>query len=189
MCGFNGRYAVACGHLVAVCLDFLEFIWIFLAFYSNFSHFIHQKTAKNVFWLQKKIENWWKNLFFQKRSQVGWNYQKNRKNGNRIIFDHCRVIFRSIFGGSKSPISNLKTSFVKNAKKTYFGPEIFSKNYQKNRFFRKVHKWAENARKVKKSHISWFLAELEHFFGHFLKQPKRPISLVPRAKMPYFSHF
>ena len=37
------------------------------------------------------------------------------------------MIFRSIFGGSKSPISNLKTSFVKNAKKTYFGPENFSK--------------------------------------------------------------
>ena len=173
---------------VAVCLDFLEFIGIFHGFYSNFRHFNHQKTTKNVFWLQKKIKKWWKNLFFQKRSQVGWNYQKNRKNGNRIIFDHCRVIFRSIFGGSKSPILSLKTSFVKNAKKPYFGLENFSKSDQKNRFFRKVHKWAKFARKVKKSHIGWFLTELEYFFGHFLKQPKWPISLVHRPKMPCFSH-
>ena len=144
----------------AVCLDNFEFIWFFLAFYSKFSHFGHQKTAKNVFWLQRKIENWWKKLFFQKRSQVGWNYQKNRKKETRIIFVHCRMIFRSIFGGPKSPISNLKTPSVKNAKKPYCRPEFFSKNNQKNRFIRKVHKWAENARKVKKSHISWFLTEL-----------------------------
>ena len=44
------------------------------------------------------------------------------------------MIFRSIFGGSKSPILSLKTSFGKNAKKTYFGSEKNSKTDQKNRF-------------------------------------------------------
>jgi hypothetical protein len=38
------------------------------------------------------------------------------------------VIFRSIFGGPKSPIAILKTSFVKKAKKSYFGSEKHSKN-------------------------------------------------------------
>ena len=38
------------------------------------------------------------------------------------------MIFRSIFGGSKSPILSLKTPFVKNAEKTYFGSENFSKS-------------------------------------------------------------
>ena len=87
-----------------------------------------------MFWLQKKNRKMVKKLFSQNSSQVGLNYQNNRKNDNRIIFDHCGVIFRSIFGGSKSPISNLKTSFVKNAKKPYFGPEIFSKNDEKTLF-------------------------------------------------------
>ena len=63
------------------------------------------------------------------------------------------MIFRSIFGGPKSPILSLKTSFVKNAKKTYFGFEKNSKIDQKNRFFRKVHKCAKNVRKVGKSQI------------------------------------
>ena len=142
-----------------------------------------------MFWLQKKIEKWWRILFFQKRSQVGWNYQKNRKNEIQIIFDHSRVIFRSIFGGSKSPILSLKTSFVKNAKKAYFWSEKNSKTDQKNRFFRKVHKWAKFVREIKKSQNEWFLTDLEHFFGHFLKQPKWLISLVHRAKISYFCHF
>ena len=54
----SGASLVSTRSYVTVCLDFPEFIWIFLAFYSNFRHFIHQKTTKNVFWLQKKIEKW-----------------------------------------------------------------------------------------------------------------------------------
>ena len=57
--------------------------------------------------------------------------KKNRKNEIQIIFDHSRVIFRSIFGGSKSSILSLKTSFVKNVKKQYFGSEKIQQSIKK----------------------------------------------------------
>ena len=166
----------------SIYMDFSCFLLEFLPFHS------WEKTQKTCVGCKRNSKNG-ENLFFQKRSHVGWNYQRNQRNENRIIFDHGRVIFRSILGGPKSPISNIKTPFVKKAKTPYFGSEIFSKSDQKNRFFRKNHKCARFAIQVAKSHIGWFLTDLEHLFDHFLKQSKWPISLFSRVKMSYFSRF
>ena len=97
--------------------------------------------------------------------------------------------FRSIFGGLKWLILILKTLFVQNAKKSYFGSEKNSKNARKISFFRKVRKYDIIVRKVIKSQSGWFWIDLEHFFSHFLKWSKSRISQVYCAKISCFHRF
>ena len=127
------------GHFWSYGPVFFHFHGFLMHFTWIFTISIIKKPQKWCFGCEKNRE-WWKNLFFQETSEVGWIYPKNRQNENWIISGHFIVIFWSIFGGSKTQISILKTSFVKNAKITYFGCEKNSKTVREIRFFRKVRK-------------------------------------------------